>query len=44
MAHFGRILKEFQASVQREALIPAGAPLGHVPRASGPEREARRAA
>lgn len=30
--HFGKILKGFEASVQREPLIPAGAPLGHVPR------------
>ena len=30
--HFGKILKEFAASVQREPLIPAGAPLDHVPR------------
>lgn len=30
-AHFGRILKEFAASVKREPLIPAGAPLDHVP-------------
>jgi len=29
--HFGKILKEFAASVQREPLIPAGAPLDHVP-------------
>jgi arylsulfatase len=30
-AHFGRILKEFAVSVTREPLIPAGAPLDHVP-------------
>lgn len=29
--HFGKILKEFEASAQREPLIPAGAPLDHVP-------------
>ena len=29
--HFGKILKEFAASVRREPLIPAGAPLDHVP-------------
>jgi len=29
--HFGKILKEFAASVKREPLIPAGAPLDHVP-------------
>ena len=32
MAHFGRLLGEFQKSVAREPLIPAGAPLDHVPR------------
>ncbi|HZD50995.1 MAG TPA: sulfatase-like hydrolase/transferase, partial [Silvibacterium sp.] len=30
-AHFGKILKEFAESVRREPLIPAGAPLNHVP-------------
>jgi arylsulfatase len=29
--HFNRILDEFKASVQREPLTPAGAPLHHVP-------------
>jgi arylsulfatase A-like enzyme len=29
--HFNRMIGEFQASVQREPLIPAGAPLDHVP-------------
>jgi hypothetical protein len=29
--HFGRILREFEASVRREPLIPAGASLDHVP-------------
>jgi arylsulfatase A-like enzyme len=29
--HFGKILKEYAASVHREPLIPAGAPLDHVP-------------
>jgi arylsulfatase len=29
--HFGKILKGFEASVRREPLIPAGAPLAHVP-------------
>jgi arylsulfatase len=33
--HFGKILKEFAASVKREPLIPAGAPLDHVPSLSG---------
>jgi len=31
-AHFNRILGEFHASVQREPLTPARAPLDHVPR------------
>ncbi len=31
LAHFSRILREFQDSVAREPLIPAGAPLDHVP-------------
>jgi arylsulfatase len=34
MAHFGRLLKEFHMSVAREPLIPAGAPLDHVPKAA----------
>jgi arylsulfatase len=29
--HFGRILKDFAASVHLEPLIPEGAPLDHVP-------------
>ena len=29
--HFGKILKEYAHSVQREPLIPAGAPLNYVP-------------
>ena len=29
--HCGKILKEFQESVGREPLIPAGAPLNYVP-------------
>ncbi len=33
MAHFGRIFREYQESLKREPLIPAGAPLDHVPRA-----------
>jgi arylsulfatase len=33
LAHFGRLLGEFQASVKREPIIPAGAPLAHEPRA-----------
>ena len=37
MAHFGRLLKEFQMSVAREPLIPAGAPLDHVPKAGVPQ-------
>jgi arylsulfatase len=31
-AHFGRLLKEFHTSVALEPLIPAGAPLDHVPK------------
>jgi arylsulfatase len=30
--HMGRLIKEFQESVKREPLIPAGAPLDYVPR------------
>jgi arylsulfatase len=32
--HFGKILKDFAASVKREPLIPAGAPLDHIPKRS----------
>lgn len=32
--HFGRLLQEFQASVAREPLIPAGAPVDFVPTVS----------
>jgi arylsulfatase len=35
LAHFGRLMKEFAQSVQREPLIPAGAPLDFVPKAQG---------
>jgi arylsulfatase A-like enzyme len=35
LAHFGRLMKEFAMSVQREPLIPAGAPLDFVPKAGG---------
>ena len=34
MAHFGRLIKEFQESVAREQPIPAGAPLDFVPKLS----------
>ena len=30
-SHFNRIIAEFQATLQHEPLIPAGAPLDHVP-------------
>jgi arylsulfatase A-like enzyme len=33
IAHFSRLLQEFQESVVREPLIPPGAPLDYVPRA-----------
>jgi arylsulfatase len=32
MAHVGKILTEFQASIQKEPLIPAGAPLDYKPK------------
>jgi arylsulfatase len=35
-AHFNRLLGEFRASVRREPLIPAGAPLDFVPGAAAP--------
>jgi arylsulfatase A-like enzyme len=35
LAHFGRLMKEFAMSLQREPLIPAGAPLDFVPKAGG---------
>ena len=31
LAHFSRILRDFQDSVAREPLIPSGAPLDHIP-------------
>ena len=34
MAHTSKIIKDFQASVAREPLIPLGAPLDHVPKAT----------
>jgi len=36
--HFGKILKEFAASLRREPPIPAGAPLDHVPRQETKDR------
>jgi arylsulfatase A-like enzyme len=33
--HFGKILKEYEESVRREPLIPAGAPLSYVPARGG---------
>jgi arylsulfatase A-like enzyme len=37
-AHFGRLIKEFETSVKRERLIPAGAPLDFVPVGSSEEK------
>ena len=34
--HFNELLGAFRASVQGEPLIPAGAPLDHVPKAATP--------
>jgi arylsulfatase len=34
VAHFGRLMKAYAESVRREPLIPAGAPLDHVPKAA----------
>ena len=34
LAHFTRILSEFQASLAREPLIPAGSPLDFIPGAT----------
>ena len=31
VAHFNRLMRDFRASVEGEPLIPAGAPLEHVP-------------
>ena len=31
LAHVGKILKEFEASVQKEPVIPAGAPVNYIP-------------
>jgi arylsulfatase len=36
MAHFSRLIGEFEASVAREPLIPAGASLDYVPTSHGP--------
>lgn len=36
-AHFTRILDDFRASTHREALIPVGAALDHVPARAGAE-------
>jgi hypothetical protein len=34
--HFNKLIGAFHASVEREPLIPAGAPLDHVPTAQKP--------
>jgi arylsulfatase A-like enzyme len=39
LAHFGKLMGEFAASLEKEALIPAGAPLDFVPTISDPEQE-----
>jgi arylsulfatase len=36
--HFNKLIGSFRASVVREPLIPAGAPLDHVPTASSPAK------
>ena len=41
MAHFGRLLAEFHLSVQREPLIPAGAPLDFVPKTAAAKKPAK---
>ena len=40
MAHFGRMLADYAASLQREPLIPAGAPLDFVPRPGAKTQDA----
>jgi hypothetical protein len=35
VAHFTRLIAEFQASLKREPLIPFGAPLNFIPGSSG---------
>jgi arylsulfatase len=42
MAHFGRLLTEFRQSVEREPLVPAGAPVDHVPKSKATRSAARR--
>jgi arylsulfatase len=36
--HFGRLMSEFSASVEREPMIPAGAPLDFIPNARDPRQ------
>jgi arylsulfatase len=38
LAHFGRLMGEFVASIEREPMIPAGAPLDFVPNARDPRQ------
>jgi hypothetical protein len=37
VAHTGKLLTEYQASLGREPLIPVGAPLDYVPKKKRPE-------
>jgi arylsulfatase A-like enzyme len=39
LAHFGKIMGQFAASLAKEPLIPAGAPLDFVPTKGDPEQE-----
>jgi arylsulfatase A-like enzyme len=39
LGHFGKLMGQFGASLAKEPLIPAGAPLDHVPTSGDPEQE-----